>query len=105
MQALSALTHVTTAQQNTIKHARYASLVRDASISSWAEATNRNVDGALGDEEFIARLDEARPEEQAENGRPAVSRLTEWAGKTVAEFMGDMNKIIEENEGATEQPQ
>ncbi|KAG8739599.1 hypothetical protein FRC10_005400 [Ceratobasidium sp. 414] len=100
LQALSALSHVSVAQQNTLKHARYASLVRDASVSSWAEAMSRNVDGALEDEEFVARLDMARPEEEKEQGRPAVERLREWAGRATSEVMEEMSAIIS-NIGAT----
>ncbi|KAG9103967.1 hypothetical protein FRC06_006577 [Ceratobasidium sp. 370] len=94
LQALSALSHVSAAQQNTMKHTRYAGLVRDASVSSWAEAVSRNVDGALEDEEFVAQLDAVRPEEQKEQGRPAVERLKEWAGKATSEVMEEMSAII-----------
>ncbi|KAG8699907.1 hypothetical protein FRC08_005041 [Ceratobasidium sp. 394] len=94
LQALSALSHVSTAQQTTLKHARYAGLVRDASVSSWAEAMSRNVDGALEDEEFMAKLDMTRPEEQKELGWPAVERLKEWAGKATAEVLEEMSLII-----------
>ncbi|KAG8782196.1 hypothetical protein FRC12_021076 [Ceratobasidium sp. 428] len=104
IQALAALAQVSTAQQNTLKHARYAGLVRDASVSSWAEAMSRHVDGALEDEEFMTKLDAARPEEQRENGRPAVERLKEWAGRAVSEVMEEMNGIIVGRE-ATPGPQ
>ncbi|KAJ1302273.1 hypothetical protein OPQ81_001091 [Rhizoctonia solani] len=41
VQALSALAHVSTAQQSTIKNTRYAGLVREASLQSWADITAR----------------------------------------------------------------
>ncbi|KAG9081034.1 hypothetical protein FRC07_014686 [Ceratobasidium sp. 392] len=98
IQALAALAQVSNAQQNAIKHTRYAGLVRDASVSSWAEAMSRNVDGALEDEEFMGRLDDARPEERKENARPAVERLKEWAGRAVSEVMEEMNGVFERGE-------
>lgn len=109
LQALSALSHVSNAQQSTIKHTRYAGLVRDASVSSWAEATMQSVDGALGDEEFRTVLDLARPEAEGEGKadgdsekerKPAAERLKDWAGQAVGEVLKDLDGLVS-NRGAT----
>ncbi|KAF8605640.1 hypothetical protein BDV93DRAFT_44453 [Ceratobasidium sp. AG-I] len=109
LQALSALSHVSAAQQSTMKHTRYAGLVRDASVSSWAEATMRSVDGALADDEFRATLDIARPDIQVEgkgetdeekDAKPAAERLKEWAGKLVGETLKEVEGLIT-NRGTT----
>lgn len=109
LQALSALSHVSAAQQSTMKHTRYAGLVRDASISSWAEATMRNVDEALADEEFRATLNIARPDTEGGSNleaagekepKPAAERLKDWAGKVVGETLRDVDGLIM-NRGTT----
>lgn len=94
VQALAALSHVSNAQQSTIKNTRYAGLVREASLHSWAEATSRKVDAALEDDEFRSALDQARPADGEQATGPAVERLKAWAGRAVGEVLRDVNGII-----------
>ncbi|KAF8700029.1 Lysophospholipase, partial [Rhizoctonia solani] len=95
LQALSALQHVSTAQQSTIKNTRYAGLVREASLDSWANVTSRKVDAALEDEDFRHTLDRIRPPPpDADHEKPAVERLKDWAGRTAGETLRDLDSII-----------
>ncbi|KAG8763967.1 hypothetical protein FRC11_007648 [Ceratobasidium sp. 423] len=95
VQALAALSHVSTAQQSTIKHTRYAGLVREASLSSWAEVTSRKVDVALADDEFRTTLDRVRPPPpEADEEKPAVERLKDWAGRMTRETLRDLDGFI-----------
>ncbi|GAB1526545.1 hypothetical protein RhiTH_009712 [Rhizoctonia solani] len=87
--------HVSTAQQSTIKNTRYAGLVREASLDSWANVTSRKVDAALEDEDFQHTLDRIRPPPpDADHEKPAVERLKDWAGRTTGETLRDLDSII-----------
>jgi hypothetical protein len=99
VQALAALSHVSNAQQSTIKNTRYAGLVREASLHSWAEATSRKVDAALDDAEFVSALDQARPSapDSEHAQKPAVVRLKDWAARAVGETLRDLDGIITGN--------
>ncbi|CAE6442686.1 unnamed protein product [Rhizoctonia solani] len=95
VQALAALSHVSTAQQSAIKHTRYAGLVREASLHSWADITSRKVDAALADDEFRTALDQARPPPpEADEEKPAVERLKDWAGRMTRETLRDLDGFI-----------
>ncbi|KAH7332763.1 hypothetical protein B0J17DRAFT_721928 [Rhizoctonia solani] len=95
VQALAALSHVSTAQQSTIKSTRYAGLVREASLHSWADVTSRKIDAVLEDEEFRTTLDQARPSPaEAEQEKPAVERLKEWAGRMTGETLRELDGYI-----------
>ncbi|CAE7071595.1 unnamed protein product [Rhizoctonia solani] len=94
VQALAALSHVSAAQQSTIKNTRHVGLVREASLKSWAEVTSRRVDAALEDEEFQTILDRVRPPPEADQARPAVERLKDWAGRTAGETLRELDTFI-----------
>lgn len=104
VQALAALSHVSSAQQSTIKNTRYAGLVREASLHSYADTMSRRVDAALDDAEFRSMLDQARPPapESEQADRPAVERLKDWAGRTVGEALNELDAIISGSSGAQE---
>ncbi|CAE6461116.1 unnamed protein product [Rhizoctonia solani] len=93
VQALAALSHVSTAQQSSIKNTRYAGLVREASLQSWADVTMRKVDAALEDEEFRTTLDQIRPPE-GDQEKPAVERLKDWAGRMAGEMLRELEGFI-----------
>ncbi|CUA75482.1 hypothetical protein RSOLAG22IIIB_05913 [Rhizoctonia solani] len=98
VQALAALSHVSTAQQSTIKNARYAGLVREASLQSWADVTSRKVDAALEDEEFRTTLDQIRPPPpEGDQEKPAVQRLKDWAGRMTGETLRELDGFITGN--------
>ncbi|CAE6460703.1 unnamed protein product [Rhizoctonia solani] len=95
VQALSALSHVSTAQQSAIKNTRYAGLVREASLHSWADITSRKVDAVLEDDEFRNTLDRVRPSPpDADQEKPAVDRLRDWAGRTAGETLRELDGFI-----------
>ncbi|CAE6418679.1 unnamed protein product [Rhizoctonia solani] len=95
VQALAALSHVSTAQQSTIKNTRYAGLVREASLGSWADVTSRKIDAVLDDDEFRTMLDQVRPPAaEADQGKPAVERLKEWAGRMTGETLRELDGYI-----------
>ncbi|EUC55315.1 transmembrane protein, putative [Rhizoctonia solani AG-3 Rhs1AP] len=98
VQALAALSHVSTAQQSTIKNTRYAGLVREASLQSWADITSRKVNAVLEDEEFRTTLDQIRPPPpEDEQEKPAVDRLKDWAGRVAGETLKELDGFITAN--------
>ncbi|CCO32942.1 hypothetical protein BN14_07007 [Rhizoctonia solani AG-1 IB] len=95
LQALSALSHVSTAQKSALKNTRYAGLVREASLHSWADITSHKVDTALEDDNFRNTLDRIRPPPpDGDQEKPAVERLKDWAGRATRETLLELDSFI-----------